>query len=165
MRYHKKSWQEKMANKKGIPKVLILEKNFPCYLSLAKMGAKVGDRVVLTNPGDVEEVMKNIPQGKLITINEICRKLAKKFKVDACCTLTTGIFIMTAANAAEEAKQEGKINNNPYWRILKSAGFLNDKYPGGQEAQQRLLEEEGFKIIKRGKKYQIADYKKYLAGV
>lgn len=165
MGYHKKSWQEKMANKKGMPKVMILKKNFPCYPPLAKMGAKVGDRVVLTNPGDVEEVMKNIPQGKLITINETCRKLAKKFKVDACCTLTTGIFIMIAANAAEEAKQEGKINNNPYWRTLKSAGFLNDKYPGGQEAQRQLLEEEGFKIIKRGKKYQIADYEKYLVEV
>ena len=162
---HKKSWQDKMANKKGIPKVLILEKNFPCYPPLAKMGAKVGDRVVLTNPTDVAEVMNNIPQGKLITINEICRKLAKKFKVDACCTLTTGIFIMTAANAAEEAKKEGKISNNPYWRTLKSAGFLNDKYPGGQEAQRRLLEEEGFKIIKRGKKFQVADYEKYLVGV
>ena len=129
------------------------------------MGAKVGDRVVLTNPADVEEVMKNIPQGKLITINEICQKLAKKFKVDACCTLTTGIFIMIAANAVEEAKQEGKINNNPYWRTLKSTGFLNDKYPGGQEVQRQLLEEEGFKIIKRGKKYQVADYKIYLVGV
>ena len=165
MTSHKKSWQEKMANKKGMPKVLILEKNFPCYPPLAKMGAKVGDRVVLTNPADVEEVMKNIPQGKLITINEICHKLARKFKVDACCTLTTGIFIMTAANAVEEAKQEGKINNNPYWRTLKSTGFLNDKYPGGQEAQRQLLEEEGFKIIKRGKKYQVADYKIYLVGV
>ena len=72
----------------------------------------MGDRVVLTNPGDVEEVMKNIPQGKLITINEICHKLARKFKVDACCTLTTGIFIMTATNVMEKAKQEGRINNH-----------------------------------------------------
>jgi alkylated DNA nucleotide flippase Atl1 len=162
MASHKKSWQEKMADKKGMPKVLILEENFPCYRPLAKMGVKVGDRVILTNPDDVEEVMKNIPQCKLITINEICRKLAGKFNVDACCTLTTGIFIMTAANAAEEAKQAGAINNNPYWRTLKSEGFLNDKYPGGQETQRRLLEEEGFKTIKRGKKYQVADYEKYL---
>jgi hypothetical protein len=154
-----------VADKKGMPKVLTLEQNFPCYRPLAKMGAKVGDRVVLTTPGDVEEVMKNIPQDKLIIINEICHKLARKFKVDACCTLTTGIFIMTAANAAEEAKQERKINNHPYWRTLKSEGFLNDKYPGGQEAQRRLLEEEGFKTIKREQKYQVADFEKYLVEI
>ncbi len=93
MTSHKKSWQEKVADKKGMPKVLTLKQNFPCYRPLAKMGAKVGDRVVLTTPCDVEEVMKNIPQSKLIIINEICRKLAKKFKVDTCCTLTTGISL------------------------------------------------------------------------
>ena len=72
---------------------------------------------------------------------------------------------MTATNVMEEAKQEGRINNHPYWRTLKSEGFLNDKYPRGQEAQRRLLEEEGFKTIKRGKKYQVADYEKYLVEI
>jgi len=32
MVYQEKSWQEKMADKKGLPKVLKLEKGFPCYL-------------------------------------------------------------------------------------------------------------------------------------
>jgi len=129
------------------------------------MGAKAGDRVVLTNPVDVEEVMKEVPLGKLITLTEICQKLAKKFQVDACCTLTSGIFTMTAANAAEEAILEGKVNDNPYWRTLKSGGFLNDKYPGGQEAQRKKLEQEGFKVRERGKKYQVIDFEKYLVKV
>ena len=161
----KKTWQEKMADKKGMPKVLVLEENFPCYRALVKMGAKVGDRVVLTNPVDVEEVMKEVPPGKLITLTEICQKLARKFQVDACCTLTTGIFTMTAANAAEEAIQEGKANNNPYWRTLKTDGFLNDKYPGGQEAHRKKLEKEGFKVRNRGKRYQVIDFEKYLVKV
>lgn len=161
----KKTWQEKMADKEDMPKILILEKTFPCYRPLAKMGAKVGDRVVLTNPSDVEEIMQEVPPGKLITLAEICRKLAQKFQVDACCTLTTGIFTMTAANAAEEANQEGKENHNPYWRTLKMDGFLNDKYPGGQEFQRQKLEQEGFQIRKRGKRYQVIDYDKYLVKV
>jgi len=45
---------------------------------------------------------------------------------------------------------------------LKADGFLNAKYPGGQEAHKKLLEGENFKIIARGKKYQVADYEKYL---
>ena len=80
----------------------------------------------------------------------------------ACCSLTTGIFIMTAANAAEEADREGKPLNIPYWRTLKSGGFLNPKYPGGQEAHKRLLEQEGHVVVKKGKNFLVQDYQKYL---
>jgi hypothetical protein len=69
---------------------------------------------------------------------------------------------MTAANAVEEASEEGKLLDIPYWRTLKAGGFLNNKYPGGQEAHKRLLEGENFKVIARGKKYQVADYEQYL---
>jgi len=56
----------------------------------------------------------------------------------------------------------GKNLNIPYWRTLKADGFLNVKYPGGQDSHKKLLEKEGFKIIPRGKRYQVADFKKYL---
>ena len=44
--------------------------------------------------------MKLVPEGKLITLAEIVKEIAKRHGVRACCTLTSGIFIMTAANAA-----------------------------------------------------------------
>ncbi|MDI6805272.1 MAG: hypothetical protein QMD20_01255 [Candidatus Bathyarchaeia archaeon] len=47
-----------MADKKGSPKVLRLEKRFPCYNAVHKMGAEVGDEVVLVNPSEVVEIMK-----------------------------------------------------------------------------------------------------------
>jgi hypothetical protein len=126
------------------------------------MGAKAGDEVVLVNPSEIVEEMKKVPKGKLITIVEICRKIAKKHKVKACCSLTTGIFIMTAANAAEEAAKEGKSLNIPYWRTVKAGGFLNEKYPGGAETHKKLLEKEGFSIIQKGRKFVVKDYPKYL---
>lgn len=154
----KKSWQEKMQDKKNTPKVLELEKNFPCYSALAKMGAKQGDSVILVNPRDVEKIMKEVPEGKLITLKEICNKLAKEFNTDYCCTLTAAIFTMTAANAAEEDKN----NYNPYWRTLKIGGFLNPKYPGGEQNHKRLLEKEGFRVVKKGRNYRVVDFEKYL---
>ena len=57
MSYKKKSWQEKLVDKKGYPKVLKLEKRFPCYNALHKMGADEGDDIVLVNPGEVIEIM------------------------------------------------------------------------------------------------------------
>ena len=158
----KKTWQEKLKDKPSFPKVLRLEKRFPCYKAVHKMGAEVGDEVVLVNSSEVVAIMKQVPKGKLITIVEICKKIAGQHDVKACCSLTTGIFIMTAANAVEEASKEGKSLDIPYWRTLKTDCFLNEKYPGGQEAHKRLLEEENFRVIARGKKYQVVDYEKYL---
>ena len=157
MTYKKKTWQEKLDDKKGLPKILELKENFPCYKALHKMGVESGDSVVLVNPTEVIEVMKQVPKGKLITINEICKRIAKRYGVKGCCSLTTGIFIMTAANAAEEASNEGKDMSIPYWRTLKAGGYLNEKFPGGAEAHKKLLEEEGHKVIKKGTKYIVAD--------
>jgi hypothetical protein len=158
----KKTWQEKLKDKPSFPKVLKLEKGFPCYNAVHKMGAEVGDEIVLVNPSEVVTIMKQVPRERLITIVEICKKIGGQYDVKGYCSLTTGIFIMTAANAVEEARREGKSLGIPYWRTLKADGFLNEKYPGGQEAHKRLLEGENFRVIARGKKYQVVDYEKYL---
>jgi len=158
----KKTWQEKLKDKPSFPKVARLEKGFPCYNAVHKMGAEVGDDVVLVNPSEVVAIMKQVPKGRLMTIVEVCKQIAKNHDVEACCSLTTGIFIMTAANAVEEARKQGRSLDIPYWRTLKAGGFLNEKYPGGQEAHKEILERENFKALARGKRYQVVDYEKYL---
>jgi len=45
---------------------------------------------------------------------------------------------------------------------LKSSGIINEKYPGGVEAQKRLLEKEGHKVVQKGKNYRVADFEKCL---
>jgi alkylated DNA nucleotide flippase Atl1 len=71
---------------------------------------------------------------------------------------------MTTANAAEEAENQGRNLNIPYWRTLKADGFLNEKYPGGPETQKEKLEEEGFTVIRKGKKYVVENYQDFLIG-
>jgi alkylated DNA nucleotide flippase Atl1 len=142
-----------------------MEKRFPCYNALHKMGADVGDNIILVNPSEVVEIMKKVTKGKLATIVEICKAIAKNHKVKGCCSLTTGIFIMTIANAVEEFLSKGEkssLTKIPYWRTLKADGFLNQKYPGGLEAHKKLLQKESYQIIARGKKYQVANFEKYL---
>jgi hypothetical protein len=161
MVYKKKSWQEKLSDKKNLPKILKLQKKFPCYNAVHTMGAEEGDDVVLVNPSEIVALMRQVPKGELITLVEICQAIAKKHHVKACCSLTTGIFIMTAANAAEEAVKEGRSLGIPYWRTVKADGSLNEKYPGGALSQKKLLEQEGFTIVKKGKKYMVLDFEKY----
>lgn len=158
----RKSWQEKLADKQGLPKTLILEKRFPCYNAVHKMGAQVEDKIVLVNPSEVVIEMKKVPRGRLTTIKEICQRIAKNHRVKACCTLTTGIFITIAANATEEATREGNDLGIPYWRTLKADGLLNDRYPGGARTHKKLLEIEGFEVLQRGKKLRVRNYGDYL---
>jgi len=68
---------------------------------------------------------------------------------------------MTIANAVDEVAREGKDLSIPYWRTLKSEGFLNEKYPDGIEAHKRLLEKEGFRVRQKGKKYFVENYQNY----
>jgi hypothetical protein len=157
MSYKKKTWEEKLVDKKGYPKVLSLEEGFPCYRALNKMGAEAGDEVVLVNASEIVELMKLVPEGKLTTLAEVCKKIAKRHGVKACCTLTSGIFVMTAANAVEEAAERGRDLKIPYWRTLKIGGFLNDKFPGGVEGHRNRLELEGHKIVGKGKSARIEE--------
>lgn len=111
---------------------------------------------------EVDAIMKKVPKGKLITINEIRSILAEKHNATIGCPLTTGIFAWAAAHAAEEQRREGKKDITPYWRTLKSGGAINGKYPGGADGQKKTLDDEGHKIIKKGKKYIVADNEKSL---
>lgn len=127
-----------------------------------KMGVDLGEDVVLVNPAEVVACMKRVPRGSLATIVEICRHIAKKHRVKGCHTLTAGILIMTAAHAAEEAKREGADLDVSYWRILKGGGYLNEKFRGGAEPHKALLEKEGFKVVRAGKRWRVDNYQTYL---
>ena len=151
----RKSWSEKLKDNKGLPKVEKITD---------KMSKRWGTgTVVIPAPMEVNEMMRRVPEGNLITINEIRAALAKKHGATIGCPLTTGIFAWVAANAAEDERQRGEKDITPYWRTLKTGGVINPRYPGGVEAQKKLLEKEEHKIIQKGKKYVVADYEKSLA--
>lgn len=151
----KKSWSEKLRDNKGLPKVVKIP---------GKLSKRWGrGTIVIPAPMEVNEIMKKVAKGKLITINEIRQIVAKSHKATIGCPITCGIFARIAAGAAEEESKKGKKDITPYWRTLKSDGSLNEKYPGGVKGQKKLLEKEGHKIIQKGKKYIIVDYQKSLA--
>ncbi len=76
----KKTWLEKMQDKPGYPKELVLEENFPCYNAVHNMGANAGEVIVIVNPSEVFPLMAVVPIGKVITLTEICIKIAKSIR-------------------------------------------------------------------------------------
>jgi len=151
----KLSWVEKLADSKGLPRVeKITEKMRKTWGS---------GTVVIPAPMEVDELMRKVPKGRLVTINDIREALARKHNATIGCPMTTGIFAWIAANAAEEQRQQGKMDITPYWRTLKTGGVLNEKYPGGVEGQRKLLETEGHTVVQKGRKHIVADFEKSLA--
>jgi alkylated DNA nucleotide flippase Atl1 len=113
--------------------------------------------VVIPAPSEVDAIMKRVPRGKVITINEIRLRLAERHGATIGCPITTGIFAWIAAHAAEESKAAGEKQITPYWRTLKGGGELNPKYPGGTEQLRARLEAEGHRIVAKGKRLVVAD--------
>lgn len=110
----KKTWTEKLHDSKDLPKVEKITD---------KMSKRWGTgTVVIPAPIEVSEIMKRVPEGKLLTINDIRAALAKKHGATIGCPITTGIFAWVAANAAEEQRQKGEKQITPYWRTLKKGG-------------------------------------------
>jgi len=151
-----KSFNEKLHNSKGLPRVQFVGGD-------DKMAKRFGSgNMLIAAPLEYDEAMKKIPEGKLITTDEIRAYLAKKHKADFTCHLTAGIFINIAANASQERVNIGRTDRTPYWRTLKKGGELNEKYPGGIDKQKFLLEMEGHEIIKKGRRYFVINFERVL---
>ena len=146
---------ETTGKKQGLPKVVKIE---------GKLERTWGSGTcVIADPKEVDELMRNVPKGKVTTINLIREKLAKKHKTTIACPITTGIFASICAHAAEEESAMGIKEVTPYWRTLKGEGELNPKYPGGEAHAKKLLEKEGLKVIQKGKKFKVENFEKYLS--
>ena len=149
-----KSWREKLADDKDLPKVGKIE---------GKMSTRWGrGTMVIPAPREVDALMRRVPRGKLVTIAELRAAFAKQHQVTIACPITTGIFAWIAAHAAEESLAEGKTRVTPYWRTLKTGGELNPKYPGGLVQLRKCLEAEGHRVVTKGKRAFVADYERRL---
>ncbi|HLH52138.1 MAG TPA: hypothetical protein VKY92_00770 [Verrucomicrobiae bacterium] len=149
----KKSWQQKLTDNHGLPKIA------KATGGMTRWGEGT---MVVPAPMEVDCLMKQVPKGKLVTINELRAALAARHRVSFACPLTTGIFSWIAAHAADEAEKKGARRITPYWRTLKSGGELNAKYPGGLAAVARRIRREGHRVLHKGKRMFVADYQSAL---
>jgi len=138
----KKTWREKLADDKDLPKVIRVDAQ-----AAARWG---GTSVAIAAPREIDRLMRSVPSGRVTTMNELRRAIARKHRTETTCPITTGIFSWIAANAAEEAAGAGEKNITPYWRTLKTGGELNPKYPGGVAGVQSKLAAEGHSFVRKG---------------
>lgn len=151
----KRSFREKLADAKDLPRVQPLAGGMK-----RRYGAGT---IVLPAPRVVDGLMRKVPKGKVTTINHIRACLARRHRATVACPIVTGIHARIAAGAAGEDEAAGKKRVTPYWRTLKAKGELNAKYPGGLSGQRRRLKHEGLAVVRRGERWFVRDYERFLA--
>lgn len=150
----KKDFNAMLHDNKDMPKIQTITDQ----KSIEKYG---GDRMYFAPPIAYDNVMRLVPFGKLLTVGTIREYFARQNGADFTEPITAGIFVSIAAWASFQREK----NPTPYWRTLKANGELNAKYPGGMEAQKKMLEQEGHTVMQKGRKnirYYVKDYDKSL---
>jgi len=157
MKRTRKTWQEKLEDNKGFPKVFKIDRT-----KNKRWGTGT---FVIPAPMEVAELMDRVPPGKLTTIDELRKVLARRHRATIACPITTGIFAWIAANAAAEAEAQGKKRTTPYWRTLRTGGQINPKYPGGIPFLKRKLAAERHSVVQRGSRFFVDRFQEHLASL
>ena len=118
--------------------------------------------MLIPTPLLVDELVRKVGKGQLVTVSELRRRLAQDFAADVTCPLTTGIFLRIAAEAAEEDRANGRRRITPYWRVVKDDGSLNPKFPGGIDRQVRYLKTDGLTVNRKTKTPRVENFKSRL---
>jgi len=151
MNEDKKDFNAKLHDSKDMPKIVNLDEK-----AAERWGGK---KMVIAPPIDYDILIKTVPKGKLVTTAEMRESLAKKYDADITCPLTAGIFVTICAWASYQRKTD----KSPYWRVVKTNGELNPKFPEYPDLQKKLLEDEGFKITEKKGKFFVDKFKNHIA--
>ena len=157
MTIKRKTWREKLEEERGFPKVSVID---------ATRSKRWGSGTfVIPAPKEVDQLMRRVAKGKLTTIDELRKTLARRHSATIACPITTGIFAWIAAHAAAEAAAAMEKNTTPFWRTLKTGGELNPKYPGGIDFLKLKLGDEGHKVKRIRNRFFVEGFDRHLAAL
>lgn len=106
-----KSWTEKFNDPRP-------HQVKPAPMDIA--GMKKGEIMLIPTPKIVDAFLAKIPAGQAMDVKTFRSKLAKKYKAEVSCPITTGIHLRTVAEAALEQHRQGAALSEitPFWRVL-----------------------------------------------
>ncbi|MCL2423351.1 MAG: MGMT family protein [Micrococcales bacterium] len=141
----RKSFNDKLQGANDLPKVVTVD-----GVQASRHG---GPQMLVAAPMQYDQVMSQVPEGRVTTVDRIRAHLADAADADFTCPLTAGIFVNIVAHASEERPDRPVA----WWRTLKTNGELNPKYPGGLESHKAHLEAEGHTVRAAGARYVLED--------
>ena len=136
MAYQRKSWREKLADNKGLPKVAAAS---------GRMAARWGKgTMVIPAPCEVDELMRRVPKGKVTTYGDLAKELSKR----------EPHWSPLASRAVGTTMRNNPCGPQiPCHRVVKSNGAVGN-FRGGAEGavgeKIAMLRDEGI-IVKDGR--------------
>lgn len=132
----KQTWKQKLE-KESSPKVKHIDKRF--------VDIPENSEMLVATPKIFEDYLKKIKPGTEIPIKKVRQDLAKKFKADNTCPVTTGLFLRIVAEANYEKFQMG-VNINeiaPFWRVIDLKSSIAKKLSFPLDFIREMREKEG----------------------
>jgi hypothetical protein len=132
----KKSWTEKFQSSRP-------HEVKPAPMDIA--GMKKGEIMLIPSPAIVARFIAGIPAGESMDVKTFRRRLARRYKAEVACPITTGFHLRTVAEAALEARKQGKAlaDITPFWRVLDAEAPTTAKLSCGIAFVARLRRQEG----------------------
>ncbi|MCU0418027.1 MAG: hypothetical protein MUC38_00085 [Cyclobacteriaceae bacterium] len=133
----KKSWTDKVNDPTKSFIVKKLDNGF------ADMPA--GAKMLIATPKIVDDYVRDIPKGKSVTLKTLRSDLAREYRAEYTCPVTTGIFLRLVSEAAHEQLTQGKPLGNvaPFWRVVGPQSALNKKLSFGESFVKKQRKAEG----------------------
>jgi len=90
----------------------------PAPISIA--GMKAGQIMLVPSAMIVDDFIRSIPKGSSMDVPTLRKRLARKYRAEVTCPITTGFHMKTVAEAAFEALENGPRLSAvaPIWRVL-----------------------------------------------
>lgn len=137
----KKTWTEKLHCDKE-PKIKRIDFNFADIPANSNM--------FIATPQIIDNDIKQIPKGKIVSVQTMRKDLAIENKADYTCPVTTGMFLRIVAEANfEKYQQTNSIKSiTPFWRVVEPNSTLSEKLTFGKDfiIKQRQAEKTNVNI-------------------
>ncbi len=92
----------------------------------------------------IESVIKEIPAGKIATIDSLCDRLARDYDTNVTCPMRTTNFVKTIAEIRSRSHE-----SIPFWRVVRKNYLLINSPLTALCAEN--LEKEGFQVNQNSK--------------
>lgn len=134
----KKTWTEKLS-------APVRHQVKPAPIDIA--GMKKGEIMLIPSPQIIDALIRKIPRGTSMDVKTLRLKLARRYKAEVTCPITTGFHLRTVAEAAYEAYQQGTGIDaiTPFWRVLDADTPTAQRLACGASFVTRQRAREGLK--------------------
>jgi len=131
-----KSWSERLNDPRP-------HQVKPAPIDIA--GMKKGEIMLVPTARLVDAFIRTIAEGKSMDVPTLRARLARRYKAQVTCPITTGFHLRTVAEAAWEEHQRGISLSRitPFWRLLDAKTPTTAKLSFGATVVKRRRAAEG----------------------